>query len=116
MDTIIKQEQDKKVIMPVEFTDLQSPSPSEQVRTIGIYMDITKDIIVELGKTKMSIRDILALEVGEVIELSKQAGESVDIFVDNELIAKGEVVVIDDKFGVRITEIVKITDLEKKIV
>jgi len=63
----------------------------------------------------MTLRETLELEVNEVIELSKQAGESVDIYVDNELIAKGEVVVMDDKFGVRITDIVKITDLEKKL-
>ncbi|HPP86685.1 MAG TPA: FliM/FliN family flagellar motor switch protein, partial [bacterium] len=51
-----------------------------------------------------------------VIELNKQAGESVNIYVDDELIAKGEVVVIDDKFGVRITEIVRMTEIEKKLI
>jgi flagellar motor switch protein FliN/FliY len=64
------------------------------------------EVTVELGRTTMSIKDILALGVGSVIELDKTAGEPVDIYVNNKLIARGEVVVIDENFGVRITSVV----------
>ena len=63
-------------------------------------------ITVELGRTRKRIREILDLGVGSAIELEKQAGESVDLLVNDNLIAKGEVVVIDENFGIRITSIV----------
>jgi len=70
-------------------------------------------VTVELGRTKMRIREILGLGEGSIIELQKLAGEAVDILVNGKLIAKGEVVVIDEYFGVRITEIISPTDLIK---
>ena len=69
-------------------------------------MDVPLQVTVELGRTRKLIRDILELAPGSVIELDKLAGEPVDILVNGKLIAKGEVVVIDDNFGVRITKIV----------
>ncbi|HPN30972.1 MAG TPA: flagellar motor switch protein FliN [bacterium] len=116
MVTILKNEDEKKLVTPVEFAPISDTAIELTNRDIGIYVDLPKEIVVELGKTKMTLREILELDISEVIELNKQAGESVDIFVDGELIAKGEVVIIDDKFGVRITEIVRITDIEKKII
>ncbi|HON56813.1 MAG TPA: flagellar motor switch protein FliN [bacterium] len=115
MTSIIKNEEEKKLVTPVEFTDFNDETKLNP-RDLAIYVDLQKDIIVELGKSKMTLREALELEVGEVIELNKQAGESVNIYVDDELIAKGEVVVIDDKFGVRITEIVRMTEIEKKLI
>ena len=60
-------------------------------------------VTVELGRTKSSIREVIELEAGSIVELDKIAGEQVEVFVNGKLIAKGEVIVIEDKFGVRIT-------------
>ncbi|MFO7849211.1 MAG: flagellar motor switch protein FliN, partial [Spirochaetia bacterium] len=71
-----------------------------------VYMEMT----VELGRTKWLIKDILGMGEGTIVELDKLAGEPVDILVNHKLIAKGEVVVIDENFGVRVTEIVSPMD------
>jgi flagellar motor switch protein FliN/FliY len=71
-----------------------------------MLMDVALEVSVELGRSHMSIADILALRTGSVIELDKLAGEPVDVSVNGTLIARGEVVVVDEKFGVRITEVV----------
>jgi flagellar motor switch protein FliN/FliY len=73
---------------------------------IKLLMDVNMELTVELGRTKKSIKDILGMGEGTVIELDKLAGEPVDVLVNGQLIAKGEVVVIDENFGVRVTEIV----------
>ena len=70
----------------------------------------TLRVTVELGRTKRSVKEILELSSGSIIELDKLAGEPVDILVNNRLIAKGEVVVIDENFGVRITDILSQAD------
>jgi flagellar motor switch protein FliN/FliY len=72
---------------------------------IDMFMDIVLQVKVELGQTRMTLREILDLKTGSVIELNRLAGESVDILINERKIAKGEVVVVDDKFGVRITEL-----------
>jgi flagellar motor switch protein FliN/FliY len=73
---------------------------------IGLLMDVPLKLTVELGRTTKLVKEILALAPGSVVELDKLAGEAVDILVNEKLIAKGEVVVIDENFGVRITEII----------
>ncbi len=73
-------------------------------------MDVYMEMTVELGRTKRLIKDILGMGEGTIIELDKLAGEPVDILVNHKLIAKGEVVVIDENFGVRVTEIVSPMD------
>jgi flagellar motor switch protein FliN/FliY len=82
---------------------------------IGLLMDVFMEMTVELGRTRKQIREILGFGEGTILELDKLAGEPVDILVNHKLIAKGEVVVIDENFGVRITEIVspmeRMTDL-----
>ena len=70
-----------------------------------MLLDIPLQVAVELGRTKRSVKEILELSGGSIIEIDKLAGEPVDILVNNRLIAKGEVVVIDENFGVRITDI-----------
>ncbi len=82
---------------------------------IELLMDITLPISVELGRAKMSIKDILYLTSGSIIELNKFAGEPLDILVNHKPIAKGEVVVIDENFGVRITETVTTVEKAKTI-
>jgi len=90
----------------VQFSEFGANiSPSEQ-RNIGLLMDVSMELTVELGRTKWQIKDILGIGEGTIIELDKLAGEPVDILVNNNLIAKGEVVVIDENFGVRVTDIV----------
>ncbi|WP_188454380.1 flagellar motor switch phosphatase FliY [Virgibacillus oceani] len=88
-------------------------SPFDQVelnkneqRNLDMLLDIPLKVTVELGRTKRTIRDILDLSAGSVIELDKLAGEPVDIFVNEKLIAQGEVVVIDENFGVRVTDVI----------
>ena len=74
--------------------------------TIDMLMDVTLQLAVELGRTRMSVRQVLDLQKGSVVELNRMAGDPVDVFVNDHLIARGEVVVVDDKFGIRITELV----------
>jgi len=73
---------------------------------LGMLMDVNLVITVELGRTNLSVREVLDLQRGSVVELDRMAGEAVDILVNDHLFAHGEVVVLDDKFGVRITEII----------
>jgi len=97
----------QKTIQPAEFANFEGGSEqSEQSRNLDILMDIPLDVTVQLGKTRRSIRDILNFTQGSIIELDKLAGEPVDILVNQRLVAKGEVVVIDENFGVRVTDIV----------
>jgi flagellar motor switch protein FliN/FliY len=93
-------------VQPVQFANLQSPSAPGEQGNIGLLMDVFMELTVELGRTKKLIREILGIGEGTIIELDKLAGEPVDILVNHKLIAKGEVVVIDENFGVRVTEIV----------
>jgi flagellar motor switch protein FliN/FliY len=93
-------------VQPVQFANLQSANVHEEQSNIGLLMDVYMEMTVELGRTKKLIKDILTIGEGTIIELDKLAGEPVDILVNHKLIAKGEVVVIDENFGVRVTEIV----------
>jgi flagellar motor switch protein FliN/FliY len=79
-------------------------------RRLALLLDVNLDISVELGRSRMSIQDLLGLGPGSVIELDKLAGEPLDILVNDRLIARGEAVVMNDKFGVRITDIVNPTE------
>ncbi|HBT04566.1 MAG TPA: flagellar motor switch protein FliN [Thermodesulfobacterium commune] len=78
-------------------------------------LDIPLEISVEIGRTKMLIRDLLKLNQGSIIELEKFAGEPVEVYVNGKLMAKGEVVVVNDRFGVRVTEIISAQDRIKKL-
>jgi flagellar motor switch protein FliN/FliY len=94
-------------VQSVQFPNLMSPaSAAQEQANIGLIMDVFMEMTVELGRTRKLIKDILSMGEGTIIELDKLAGEPVDILVNHKLIAKGEVVVIDENFGVRVTEIV----------
>jgi flagellar motor switch protein FliN/FliY len=97
-------------VQPVQFANLQSSSVAGDQGNIGLLMDVFMEMTVELGRTKKPIKEILTIGEGTIIELDKLAGEPVDILVNHKLIAKGEVVVIDENFGVRVTEIVSPMD------
>jgi len=93
-------------VQPVQFANLQGAGAPGEQGNIGLLMDVYMELTVELGRTRKLIREILGIGEGTIIELDKLAGEPVDILVNHKLIAKGEVVVIDENFGVRVTEIV----------
>jgi len=93
-------------VQQVQFPGLQGGGQSHESGNIGLLMDVYMEMTVELGRTRKLIKDILGMGEGTIIELDKLAGEPVDILVNHKLIAKGEVVVIDENFGVRVTEIV----------
>jgi len=97
---------DASNIQPVTFQPLTvSQTKEEKISNLELLKDVPIQISVELGRTRMLIKDLLALSSGSIIELDKLAGEPVDILVNGKFIARGEVVVIDENFGVRITEI-----------
>ncbi len=93
-------------VQSVQFPGLQPQVTQTEQGNISLLMDVYMEMTVELGRTKKLIKEILGMGEGTIIELDKLAGEPVDILVNHKLIAKGEVVVIDENFGVRVTEIV----------
>ncbi|MBR5304705.1 MAG: flagellar motor switch protein FliN [Candidatus Gastranaerophilales bacterium] len=99
-------------VRPVKFQEFEQTEPKRTIkRNLDIMQDVSMHISVELGRTKSSIREVMEMEVGKVVELDKIAGEQVEVFVNDKLVAKGEVIVIEDKFGVRITS----TNIQKQI-
>jgi flagellar motor switch protein FliN/FliY len=81
-------------------------SAGESSRRLDMLLDVPLEVNVELGRTRMTIQDLLQLGPGSVVELDKVAGEALDILVNGRLVARGEAVVVNDKFGIRITDIV----------
>lgn len=100
--------EERKVVnvQPVQYQTFDVEKLNAEKESIELIMDVPLEITVELGRTKKLIRDILEFSPGTILELDKLAGEPVDIMVNGKYIAKGEVVVIDESFGVRITDIV----------
>lgn len=93
-------------VQPAQFASFESASLGQnENRNLNMLLDIPLQVTVELGRTKRSVKEILELSGGSIIELDKLAGEPVDILVNSRLIATGEVVVIDENFGVRITDV-----------
>lgn len=93
-------------VKPVEFASLGTSEYAGAPGNIDLIVDIPVRITVELGRTRKTIGEVLALGPGSVVELNKMAGEPVDVLVNGKLIARGEVVVIDESFGIRVTEVV----------
>lgn len=93
-------------VQPVQFQTFDDGLTASEKKNISLIMDLPLQVTVELGRTQKLIRDILEFGSGSIIELDKLAGEPVDILVNGKAIAKGEVVVIDESFGVRITDII----------
>ena len=88
-----------------QFSDVDETPPSKPTDNIDVILDIPLEITVELGRTRMLINDLLTLGQGSVVELSKPAGETLEILANQKLIARGEVVVVNEKYGIRLTEI-----------
>lgn len=87
-----------------------SGGSSSKDRNLGLILDIPLRVTVELGRTKMPVSELLNLTQGSVVELSKLAGEPMEVLVNDKLIAKGEAVVVNEKFGVRLTDIISPTE------
>lgn len=88
------------------FKDLKGQQDDQGSSRLDFILDIPLEITVELGRTKMMINDLLKLGQGSVIELGKPAGDTLEILANNRLIAKGDVVVMNDKYGIRLTEVI----------
>lgn len=93
-------------VRPAEFVTLGEDDGPAQTQGIELLRDVEVELTVELGSTRMLIKHILGLRPGSVVELNRQAGEPVDIVINKTLIARGEVVVVDEKFAIRVVEIV----------
>ncbi|MEH6838144.1 MULTISPECIES: flagellar motor switch phosphatase FliY [Priestia] len=103
-------------VQPASFSEFEHvSSPQGDSRNLDMLLDIPLQVTVELGRTKRTVQEILALSSGSIIELDKLAGEPVDILINSKLIAKGEVVVIDENFGVRVTDIISQRDRINKL-
>ncbi|MGL4604487.1 MAG: flagellar motor switch protein FliN [Iodobacter sp.] len=89
-----------------ERFDAATPSGTQTPSNIDMILDIPVSLTVELGRTKIAIRSLLQLAQGSVVELDGMAGEPMDVLVNGCLIAQGEVVVVNDKFGIRLTDII----------
>ncbi|WP_053960257.1 flagellar motor switch protein FliN [Sulfobacillus thermosulfidooxidans] len=91
---------------PVEFADLDvPPKPDRPVSPVDFLWDVPMDVEVVLGSTDLSVQDVLEIGPGSVIELERAYGEPVDVYLNGRIVAKGEVVIIGEQFGVKITEI-----------
>ncbi len=102
----MRPQQPQVQVQQAQFANFESPSLNKsESNNLNMLLDIPLQVTVELGRTKRSVKEILEMSSGSIIELDKLAGEPVDILVNNRHIAKGEVVVIDENFGVRITDI-----------
>ncbi|MBO1519182.1 flagellar motor switch protein FliN [Oceanisphaera pacifica] len=104
---------------PVELDDFNAtednPLSGEERRKLDAILDIPVTISMEVGRTQISIRNLLQLNQGSVVELDRLAGEPLDVMVNGTLIAHGEVVVVNDKFGIRLTDVISQTERIKKL-
>lgn len=96
----------RREVSSMQFGELQNQGGARGALDLDFILEIPLKISAELGRARMIVGDLLALGQGSIIELDKSAGEPVDIFVNNRLIARGEVVVANEKFGVRLTDVV----------
>ncbi|MBH1608228.1 flagellar motor switch protein FliN [Stenotrophomonas maltophilia] len=91
---------------PAQFSSLQADEANGQDLNLDVILDVPVTLSLEVGRARLPIRNLLQLNQGSVVELERGAGESLDVFVNGTLIAHGEVVVINDRFGVRLTDVV----------
>jgi flagellar motor switch protein FliN/FliY len=93
-------------LAPFELKDLVGASATNEKATLELLQDVDLDLRIELGRTRMYLEDVLKLKRGSVVPLDKLAGEPVDVFVNDRMVARGEVLVLNDNFCVRVTELV----------
>lgn len=97
------------------FSNLNGQPGEQDQSKLDFILDIPLEITVELGRTKMMINDLLKLGQGSVIELGKPAGDTLEILANNRLIAKGDVVVMNEKYGIRLTEVISTVERLEKL-
>ncbi|MEJ2645071.1 MAG: flagellar motor switch protein FliN [Gammaproteobacteria bacterium] len=102
---------------PAQFQNLQDDAqgPGNEDSNLDVILDIPVTIAMEIGRTRISIRNLLQLNQGSVVELDRLAGEPMDVLVNGTLVAHGEVVVINEKFGIRLTDVVSPAERVKKL-
>ena len=98
-----------------ELTEDDRPISNEEKRKLDTILDIPVTISMEVGRSNISIRNLLQLNQGSVVELDRVAGEALDVLINGTLIAHGEVVVVNDKFGIRLTDVISQTERIKKL-
>jgi flagellar motor switch protein FliN len=99
-----------------QFPDLEEdPRKKDSLKDLDFILDIPLEVSVELGRTKMLINELLQLGQGSVIELNKLAGEPLEILINRKLVARGEAVVVNEKFGVRLTDIISSMERVKQL-
>ncbi len=96
-------------------TDKAEKTEKTAMRDMEFLLDVPLELTVQLGKTRMLIKDLLQLGQGSIVELEKLAGEPMEILVNNKLVARGEVVVVNEKFGIRLTDILSPTERIKQL-
>jgi flagellar motor switch protein FliN/FliY len=95
---------------------IEQKNELQEKRNLDLILDIPLHLTVELGRTKLLVKDLLQLNQGAVVELGKLAGELLDVFVNSKLVARGEAVVVNEKFGVRLVDIISPAERVEKIV
>lgn len=98
-----------------ESEDAMEKTEEQEARELDFILDIPLELSVELGKTRMLVNDLLQLGQGSIIELNKLAGEPLEVYINRKLIARGEVVVVNEKFGVRLTDVITPIDRVKSL-
>ena len=119
----LKEQSESENIESAQFNELEQQSDvspakidvSPEELKLDVILDVPVTISMEIGRTKINIRNLLQLNQGSVIELDRFAGEPMDVFVNGTLIAHGEVVVVNDKFGIRLTDVISPTERVKKL-
>ena len=111
----MKGNNDKVPVSPADFEEIIEAPGDGEPYDIDLLMDIPLEVRVELGGTRKLLREVLAMGPGSIIELDKLAGEPVDVLVNGQPIARGEVVVIDENFGVRVSDILSPQDRVKRL-
>ncbi|WP_443111763.1 flagellar motor switch protein FliN [Aliivibrio sp. S3MY1] len=114
--TLSESAEAQAVTAPLDDLEAKEPSFNEdERRKLDTILDIPVTISMEVGRSHISIRNLLQLNQGSVVELDRIAGESLDVMVNGTLIAHGEVVVVNDKFGIRLTDVISQTERIKKL-
>ena len=118
-ENINKEKTESDSVVPAKLNELTSESGSESISSenpdLEVVLDIPVTISMEVGSTQITIRNLLQLNQGSVIELDRLAGEPLDVLVNGTLIAHGEVVVINEKFGIRVTDVISPSERIKKL-
>ena len=120
----LKEQSDAENLESAQFNELDTSEQPAQATTtdwspddlkLDVILDVPVTVSMEIGRTKINIRNLLQLNQGSVIELDRFAGEPMDVLVNGTLIAHGEVVVVNDKFGIRLTDVISPTERVKKL-